>query len=178
MPSVTIRGVVYELPAGEGGSNKVQFINAVLTALAGIGSAVAARVYNSANISISDATFTDLTFNSERYDTNTIHSTSSNSNRITLPYAGKWLIAGHVAFASNATGVRAVRLYKNGATELARQQSNAVVGFDTMISVSTADVFAVNDYVTLNVYQNSGGALNVLNAANYSPEFWCQYLGS
>jgi hypothetical protein len=36
---------------------------------------------------------------------------------------------------------------------------------------------SVSDYLEAVVYQNSGGALNVNSAGNYSPEFGMTYLG-
>ena len=53
---------------------------------------VGARVHNSANISVSDSTWTSMTFDSERYDTDSIHSTASNTSRLTCVTAGKYLI--------------------------------------------------------------------------------------
>ena len=46
------------------------------------------NVYNNANISIATGTNTALTFNSERYDNAAMHSTSSNTQRITAPTGG------------------------------------------------------------------------------------------
>ena len=34
----------------------------------------------------------------------------------------------------------------------------------------------VGDYAELRVYQNSGGALNVLQAPTYTPVFGCHYI--
>lgn len=129
-----------------------------------------ARVYNNANISIADSTFTVLTFNSERYDTNSYHSTSSNTGRLTVPAAGKYLIIGQIAFAGGA-GVRGVQIRLNGTTTLASNFVNPVTGASTDLIVVTEYELAASDYVELVVYQNSGGAINVLLGANYSPEF-------
>lgn len=153
---------------------------AIVAGTAGAPAFIGARAYNSANISINNLTHTDLTFNSERFDTNTIHSTSTNTDRLTLPFAGKWIIGAHVSFAAHATGFRVLRIRKNATTEIARVQSTsiAVAAIDTVLTISTMDTFAANDYVTAGVYQDSGGALNVLVLTQYSPEFWCTYVGA
>lgn len=152
-------------------------INAALDTLDGAHATKGARVYNSADISISNATPTALTFNSERYDTSSIHSTSSNTGRLTLPIAGKWRIGATIDWDVNATGYRSVLIQKNGTTLLAANTHPAASGVDTNQIISTEDVFAANDYVTLLVSQNSGGSLNVKSLGNYSPEFYCSFIG-
>ncbi len=129
-----------------------------------------ARVYNSAAISLTTATSTALTFNSERNDTDSIHDTTTNTNRLTCNTAGRYVIAGTVEFGGNATGLRLIIIRINGTTEIARQFLAANAGTQSM-SVSTLYTLAVTDYVELVAYQSSGGALNVNAAANYSPEF-------
>ena len=47
-----------------------------------------ARAYNDANISIANVTSTPLTFNSERWDTDTIHSTVTATGRLTAVKSG------------------------------------------------------------------------------------------
>ena len=138
-----------------------------------------ARVYNSANISIPNATTTVLTFNTERYDTNNLHSTSSNTSRITFQSAGKYELSAVVRFAANGTGTRYIQFRLNGTTFIASESSGAVTSGDAVdLSISTLYNFAANDYVEVAVYQNSGGALNVVSGANYSPEYSTQKVGN
>lgn len=136
------------------------------------------RVYNSANIShATSGTEQSLTFNSERYDTDTMHSTATNTERITFTTAGKYLVTGHVVWAANATGVRSIHIRANGTTPLASHEQAAHSGENSM-SISTVYSFAAGDYVELRVNQTSGGALNVLVGGNRTPEFAAQWLGS
>ena len=131
-----------------------------------------ARVYNSADISISNATVTILTFNSERFDTNTIHDTSSNTSRLTCKTAGIYLIFGSVAWSNGALGVRQVSILLNGATVIAKQLSPANDANNTTEqSISTAYELTVNDYVELQVFHGQGSNLNISVLGNYSPEF-------
>lgn len=142
------------------------------------------RVYNSAAISVPNDTWTALTFNSERFDrfdnaASTYHSTTTNTARITVPagLGGYYLIGGHAEFASNTTNRRGLRIvHSTGATVIASDVQEAV-GNVHSLSIVTLYAVAAAEYVTLEAYQNSGGALNVNVAFNYSPEFWAVLVG-
>lgn len=137
-----------------------------------------ARVYNSANISIANATNTALTFDTERYDTDALHSTTTNTNRLTAPAAGKYLITGHVEWGASATGQRYINVRFNGTTVIAQQH---VINLNnTVFSQSIATIYslAANDFVELVVFQDSGGALNVQANSALSPEFTIAFLGA
>ena len=129
------------------------------------------RVYNSAAISVANATDQALTFNSERYDTDTMHSTAANTSRITFTTAGTYTIKGHVSFAANATGQRTLMVRLGGATILAVQKTQATSAGSVELTVDTEYAFTAGQYVELVVSQNSGGALDVSAGGNYSPEF-------
>jgi len=137
-----------------------------------------ARVYNSATIShaTSGANQT-LTFNSERYDDADYHSTVSNTSRLTVPQPGRYLVGGCVAFAANATGVRALTLRVNNTSSFAIQNTIALTGGNaTILQVEAVYELAAGDYVELLAYQDSGAALNLTAAGNYAPEFWISRL--
>lgn len=138
------------------------------------GGVIAARVHNSAAISVSNVTQTVLTFDSERFDTDTIHSTSSNTGRLTATTAGKYYITGTVEWASSPSqGNIAIRL--NGATSIAA--SVVVADYRNMV-ISTLYDLAATDYVELLVRQSSGGAINITANSNFSPEFAMARVGA
>jgi hypothetical protein len=131
------------------------------------------RVYNSAAISVANATHQALTFDAERVDLAGMHSITTNPSRITALAAGLYLIGGSLQFANHATGIRQISLRLNGVTFIASHKSQALAGgVDHALTLSTLYELAVNDYIELMAYQTSGGALNVNAAGNYSPEFW------
>lgn len=136
-----------------------------------------ARVYNSANLSITTATLTALTFNSERYDTGACHSTVSNTGRLTVPAGGGGVydIKANIRFAANATGTRKALLRLNGATYIAGNEGPGNASIDNDVTVATDYLLAAADYVEVIVWQNSGGALNVLATGNLSPEFMWEW---
>lgn len=131
------------------------------------------RVYNSLAEAIPNAAFTAATFDSERFDTNGMHSTSVNTGRATCQTAGAYLLGGGVEWAANATGVRAAALRINGTTFIGTEaHMTRTDGGTAGSSTVTLYALAATDYVELLVYQSSGGSLNVNAASNYSPEFW------
>lgn len=142
-------------------------------------------LYRSSSQTISNATNTNLTFDTELYDTDAYHSTSTNTDRITIPSgkAGKYLITASAAWPSNATGERSMRLLKNGSTS---DNNNCVwAGFgsssgNTIMVVSRVVDAAVADYFTLRVYQSSGGNLDVYGGSGLEGwlHFDATYLGA
>lgn len=137
------------------------------------------RAYNSANISHATSGASQaVTMNSERFDNAGIHSTSSNTSRFTIPSGGdgKYIGWGALAWANSASGTyRQAQLKVNGSTTIAscNQAPSASHGSDSTVVAVYA--LAAADYVTLNGAQDSGGALNMVSVANYSPEaavFW------
>ena len=67
---------------------------------------VGARVYNNADLTIPTASWTNLTFNSEDFDTDTIHDTSTNTDRLICKTAGVYLAVFNARFDANAAGER------------------------------------------------------------------------
>lgn len=132
-----------------------------------IGLNPACAVYNNVGISIPNNVWTDITFNSETYDNAAMHSTSTNTNKIVVPVAGKYLAVAKVAFSNTSeTGYRGAILYKND-TPMDRFICYAVAGFYTYINLVTVINMAVNDYVKVQAIQSSGGALNVEYSDSY-----------
>lgn len=132
----------------------------------------------SGNVSIADATWTDLAFNDENHDNGDMHSVDTNTERITIPtgYGGKYLLTATVQFASNNTGYRGIAFFLNNTTVIAQHTQPAVNGDVTNLNLSKEVILAAGDYVTCRVYQNSTGALNSEYAASLAPEFTAQLL--
>jgi hypothetical protein len=133
-----------------------------------------ARVFNSTNTGITSGSVLVLTFNSERYDTDNIHDPSTNPDafRLICRTAGKYLIVANVEWAPNASGTRQITIRLNGATGIGAVMSPASpAGLPTKQIATTIYDLAVNDYLELAVYQDSGGLLDIVSSANWSPEF-------
>ena len=132
------------------------------------------RIYNSAAISVANASVQALTFNSETFDTDTMHSTAVNTSRITFTTAGTYLVGGGIAFAAAAGGTRRAGIIRlGGATVLKQAEIRPSVGTTYVPVPSELYSFTAGQYVELCAYQDSGAALDVdPSAGGYSPVFW------
>lgn len=136
-------------------------------------------VFNNAAISIPNATWTALTFNSERWDPAGLHSIVTNTGRITAltGYAGEYNVGADGYFSAVAGGaVCGIRIGVNigagGAYIYTKYIPTLGAGYPTPIEYGRPWRFSVNDYATVEVYQDSGVARN-FNV----PEFWMQWRG-
>ncbi len=137
-----------------------------------------ARVYHNANQSTTDGTWTTLAFNSEKKDTDAIHDNSTNNSRLTCKTAGAYLIIGMVYWAANAAGRRIIQIaFSDGVATGYINAMNVGTAEPHAMQVSAIKDLAVNEYVELKVFQASGGALNVLYDAGFSPDFMMQRIG-
>jgi hypothetical protein len=136
-------------------------------------------VYNNANISVATSgTAQALTFNTEIYDTDAMHSTSSNTDRITIVTAGYYVLVGNVIWAANATGVRELAIQRNGTTVWAIRDTAVAAGEAHIQDIVTPPLLAsATDYFQLFARQTSGGALNATTAA-YSPSLSARWVSS
>lgn len=136
------------------------------------------QAYRTSNKSISNNTWTLVDLNAERYDyvasgLTAMHDNSTNNSRIYARISGVYLAVAHAVFAANSTGVRGVAIIKNGAGVLTvgniiAVSTNTTISTDMAVFVMIPVLLTAGDYVEMCVYQNSGGALNLL-ALNYSP---------
>lgn len=126
----------------------------------------------------STGTYTAVLFDGEDIDTDSFHSTVSNTTRITIPsgMGGKYLIGGCVDFDVSATGVRYAKIYKNGTTNLQIESRAPTATLETIIGVTTIADLAAGDYIEIMGFQDSGG--NLKTNVNGHAKFWCIYLGT
>ena len=124
----------------------------------------------SATQSIPNTTVTALTFDTTIYDTNSFFDVLT-PTRLTCTLAGIYVITGAFRIDSNATGQRQIRITRNGADIIALENQLPVSTILTNIGITTQYQLAVNDYVEISVFQNSGGALNINNVDVFSPIF-------
>lgn len=122
-----------------------------------------AVVTNTAAQTIPTATSTVVTFDTESVDVGGLHSTSSNTGRLTCPAAGDGLYAvkGFVSWVGNATGGRQIAIKKNGSTQYANVIVPGNVTYGPSGGTSIDLPLVAGDYVELVVYQDSGGNLNI-----------------
>ena len=134
-----------------------------------------ARAYHNASQSISNASATILSLNSERWDTDAYHDNATNNSRLTVPsgQGGTYIISAQASFAFHATGYRRMDVVLNGSTLIFRAQYAPTTDEAGMLGIAIYQLVATN-YIEMRVYQNSGGALNIISQANSTPEFAMQ----
>ena len=150
-------------------------------ATAGGASFVGCSLYDSnATQTIATGTDTIVTFNSEDFDTDGFHSTSSNTGRITIPSGkgGKYLFIASAFFVNVAAGKEA-RFYKNG-SQLRTTGWSSASGVAGNPIVAVLNLVAT-DYIEFRVVQSSGGNADLYKGGGGAGEYaWfsCVYLGA
>jgi hypothetical protein len=126
--------------------------------------------------SAANNSFTTLSFDSEQYDTDGYHDNVTNNSRLTIPSGknGYYSVTGLVRFAASATGERIVILYKNGSEVAYLSSSDGTTNNPTVLSISYTLNLVATDFIRLDVYQTSGGSLNIQEATF----FQLNYLGA
>jgi len=139
------------------------------------------RAYNNAAIDPATGSWVTLTFNAERWDTNDMHSTASNTERLTIPTGGDgiYTIDGGALF--DTSGVGGTGAYYGirvllGATVI--QQIGPIEltmnTHDMGLAISAQYSLAATNYLTLQIYTSVD--INILSTANFSPEFGATWL--
>jgi hypothetical protein len=138
---------------------------------------VGASLYKSGYQNLSNGVWTAITWNSEFFDTDAYHDTSTNTSRMTIPAgkAGKYLIAGMLDW-SSGTSSREIALYKNGETHrflskvILSTSSTWQQNFVTIINL------AVSDYVE--IYGNVSGVGFSVDGGTDRTQVAITYLGA
>jgi hypothetical protein len=147
----------------------------------GTSTAVGCILYNTSNYTISNATDTLLTFNTEILDTDGFHSTVTNTSRITIPTGkgGKYYVFAWGSYANNTTGYRQLEILVNGRTGTPSRVGNDSASSANNMGLNPvgAAVLTDGDYIEVNTYQNSGGSLTFYGGAA-DVQFGALYLGA
>ncbi len=133
------------------------------------GSDIGAMAYRSLIVGVSAATWTAIAFQNEYYDTDAMHSTSTNMSRMTINTAGKYLLTGTIYHSASSANDQ-LRFRVNGTDYVgAAMESSSVV----LNATAVADL-SVGDYVELVIYKGNAG--NILVDLPYTPIFAVQRL--
>ncbi|MET7944333.1 hypothetical protein [Streptomyces sp. NPDC005302] len=126
------------------------------------------RGYQTSVQSLSDNTWTPLTLDTEQFDSDNGHSTSTNTSRYVVQVAGTYFVAGNSAFAANATGNRAVRIGVNGSPIIGSFAKTlaSTAAHSSGIATTAEVVCVVGDYIEVMGLQSSGAALNTSSATD------------
>ena len=126
-------------------------------AAAGAPTAQGVAVFNSTDQSIASGSYVTATFNSEFFDTDAFHSTSSNTGRLTVPagLGGKYAIVTNLYISPTASGSFVAKLQING-SDKNRYTTNVRTSEPQTIPFTSIVELVPTDYVEVLVYQNTG----------------------
>ena len=113
-----------------------------------------------APVSIPNITYTAVPLSVVFDGIGTVRPSIGNTRMYAPPGARLVRFSGFLLFASNATGIRSIALYKNNSF-LMDQTNSALSGFATNADFGFTVTCADGDYFELRAYQTSGGALNL-----------------
>lgn len=110
---------------------------------------------------VTNGVWTFLAYSTEEIDTDNMVDLVAQSRRITIQHSGKYLISATTTWAANATGGRGVRFVKNGVIlyDGSGMEGGSISGFGPSSS-AIVDCVA-GDYLEMQVYQSSGGTINL-----------------
>ena len=141
---------------------------------------VGCQVYLTSALSLANNTGTIVNWTAENFDSDAFHDLSTNTSRLTVPSGkgGKYLVSAMGVYAANATGVRATALRLNGTTYVG-EFAASVTGAGTNQSTTVVAILnlSAGDYVEVDAFQTSSGALNLGSGLNQS-KFSMSFLGA
>lgn len=123
----------------------------------------AAANYNS----LGSGGYTSIQFDDEYFDTESIHSTVSNTSRLTCVTAGVYLIWGQANAPSGGT-TKGIRIYLNGTTTIGRSVLSTAGGFGAPV-VAVRNL-AVSNYVELQIFHDVGSSQTPATESDH-PQF-------
>ena len=134
-------------------------------------------VRNDAATSISNATETVLSWNTDVQDPDSSHNPSSNPSRITPNFSGQYICFCSGTWASNASGVRTLYFRRNGSgsDRAWGHIINPTDGDGTVFSNFSGETLTSNgstDYFEVVVAQSSGGSLDFAVDGNADSPFF------
>lgn len=121
------------------------------------------RTHLSAPQSLTNNVEVAISWNVEDFNTDFFHNNSTNPTRYTASLQGVYSFGAGLDFAANTAGTRYMYFKVNGATNMGLSQAPGNVGQDTWLQLRDDIQLNAGDYVELLAFQNSGGALNIIN---------------
>ncbi len=134
------------------------------------------RVTNTSTQTIGTGSATAITFNTQTWDNDALHSTASNPARISPSRAGLWRFGGNIAMDANSSGVVGVIIRLNGVTQVV-QDLRLNTATQLFVQLSGEYQCSTSDYAELVVTQTSGANLGTAVTGS-SPSFWASFAGS
>lgn len=138
---------------------------------------IGARVTNLASYTIPDIITTELSFDTEIFDTSNFHSTTVNTGRFTIPADGIYMTTLQLYFNAGGAGNRSMLIDLVGSFPIAGVSRLSTAGVAQIMMCSTIYQFSQNDVIRALASQTSGGALSIISAPVYAPIFTIARVG-
>lgn len=135
------------------------------------------RAYSAAGQSIPTAAWTPVALDSERWDNGGMHDPAVNSSRLTVRTPGVYAVSGCVHFAAGAGASRGYAIVLNGSHWIVSSLTPLGAGVQAGGVISTLYRCDAGDYFELYCFQDTGAALALHIAPEYSPELAAAWVG-
>jgi len=149
---------------------------------AGAAAFVGVHVYSvSGSTSVANNTNVVLPFNSEAFDTNGFHSTTTNTSRLTVPSgkAGYYAIYGNLQYTAGTANKYNGLILVNGTNGVMSNSTGSVGGdFNNSVPLFTVYPLSVGDYVEMRARQITGGTIEAKMNNEGETSFGMFYLGA
>lgn len=130
------------------------------------------RAWRNGSFSLTNNTWTVVPLNAETFNTDNMHSNTTNNSRLTATTAGAYTVYYQCVFTNNTSGQRQVDILKgaagNHASGVIQNNANAdAIGglLVTTLSGTFEVEMAAGEYLEMFALQNSGGALTIPGVA-------------
>lgn len=131
------------------------------------------NAYDSGVTSVGNATWTVLDADSERWDTDGMHSLVTNTSRITIQTTGKYEASAMAEYATGGTGLgRGIRFLVNGTTTYYAQIVHGPTGVPARVQGSRRIELTAGDHLQTQAWHDIGSTQNV-----ELHEFTVEFLG-
>jgi hypothetical protein len=127
-----------------------------------------ASLTGSGSGNINDSTWTSIDFNAtDIYDPSGLHNPSSNADNSVIKESGLYFVSATVMYGITASGLRKIRIVRNGGSTGLEYTYAAHPTNYTTISATGCLYFNSGDTIRVEVWQNSGGALSVERGSSF-----------
>lgn len=125
---------------------------------------------------------TIVNFDAELIDTDGMHSTVSNTSRITAQTPGRYMLWGGIGWSPNGTNTRGAWLLINGVAVAGTEilvQASTTASSQTTVPLRTKTVYLnAGDYIEVFGYQSSGAPLNTFVTGQSNSHFGARWIAA
>ena len=171
----SINGSAYSAVAGEGGGKYslwqvgecliFQYTGSTWQIIEDGRIPITAEVTRSTTQSISNNSTTDMLWTVDNFDTMGMHSTSTNTARMTFKRTNVYQCLGASWWDANSTGLRFLQIADDSSNVICRDRRAAQD--DSECAIVGLKSCTPTEYIRVQVYQNSGSSLNTASAGTY-----------